>query len=259
MIVPFDELKNYNFTLSDINAICQRPSYRTLRVKSRIYNGFLFIKHGNCQYSFGEHNFTLSSGSIVYLPHKSSHTLTVTSDDFEFYRINFTLSIDGEVALFSTVPTKLTDSATPECVEAIHSLCEDCCFENNTVFKTAKLCTVFYSLQKTSMTARSAKLAPAIHCIHENLSEKFNSKKLADLCYLSTAQFYKLFNSEYSMTPLEYKNRLILDRAVMLFKFYGISISEASSMLGFETPAYFSRFFKKHKGISPNEYIKRNC
>ena len=35
------------------------------------------------------------------------------------------------------------------------------------------------------------------------------------------------------------------------------SISEISSMVGFNTPSYFSTVFKKYMGCLPTEYVKK--
>lgn len=258
MIIPFDKLKNYDFSLSNINVICQKPFYKVLKVEKRGMNGFLYIKYGECRYLFNEHEITLSPGALIYLPLSSKHTLIVTSEEIEFYRVNFTLHINNEVALFSNEPMKITDYTPAECVEAIRSLEEDYRFENDTVVKTEKLCHIISTLQKSQLNPRAKKLAPALTFLNNHLTERFNCKKLASLCYLSTAQFYNLFDAEFSLTPLEYRDKLLIQRAAVLLKSDGITVGEVATMLGFEDSAYFSRFFKKHKGVSPSEYIKRN-
>lgn len=256
MIIPFSELKNYNFSLSSINVIYQKPAYRILKVNKRTYNGFLYIKHGECKYLFNKQEIRLSPGALIYLPSLSKHTLVITSEEFEFYRVNFTLHINNEVALFSSEPMKITDYAPAECVDAIRSLDEDYRFEDDTIAKTGKLCTILSSLQKSKLSPRAKKLAPALTYMNDHLTD-FNCRHLASLCYLSTAQFYNLFSEEFSLTPLEYRDKLLIQRAVVLLKSGEITISEVSSMLGFEDPAYFSRFFKKHKGVPPSAYLKK--
>ena len=182
-----------------------------MNVKSRRNNGFLYITRGECKYTFNGGGLTLSEGSIAYLPIGGAYTLTVTSEFFENYRTNFMLTINGENVRFSDVPIKLTDSATPECIEAMRTLEESFRLENNSISKTEKLCTVFSLLQNFSGPPKSLKLAPAVRYIHEHLHESFNIKTLSSLCFLSTTRFYALFEKEFGKTPLEYKNKLLLD------------------------------------------------
>lgn len=257
MIITFEQLKNYNFALSDINVIYQKPTYRHLHQSNRLCNGFLYITVGRCLYSFDEGEITLTPNSVIYLPFGSRHRLTVLSDQFEFYRIDFTLKIDGNDAFFSQEPLKITDSASLDCLEAIRNLDETLRFENNSIVKNQHLCALFCALMNPLDASYCSKLTPAIQFIHEHMTEHIDCHELANLCYLSTAQFYNLFRTEYSMTPLAYRNKLLLKRASILLESGEVSVTEAASMLGFESVAYFSRFFKRHKGVPPSQYTKQ--
>ena len=254
MIIPFAELNNYAFSVSDVNVIYQKPSYRYLEIKSRSSNGILYITEGECKYSFENGEFSASPGTIIYLPSGSKHELVINSDEFEFFRVDFVINIENKSVLFSTTPCVLTTSASPECIDAIKCLERNCHFENRSVIKTENICKIFSSIENTAVSPLMKKLAPAVNYINEHLTEGFSCRELANMCYLSTSQFYELFAKEYKMTPLEYRDNFILNRAKILLKTEGISISETAYMLGFDTPAYFSRFFKKHLNISPREY-----
>lgn len=255
MIIPFDELKHHDFGVSDIRVLRQNPPYRILRVKGRPCNGFLYIQQGTCHYAFEGGEFALSAGAVAYLPFDSHHTLTVTSESIHFYRIDFTLRIDGELAFFSDRPLKITDEASPECVETIMALDGDYGISDNTIAKTQKLCTIFSCLQTSSVSANRKRLMPAVRYLQEHAVGNVNCGKLAELCFLGTSRFYDLFGSEFGMTPLEYRNRLVIRRAKALLSAVDVSVSEVAFAVGFENAAYFSRFFKKHTGLSPSEYV----
>lgn len=258
MLVNIYELKNYEFSFSDIAAIIQNPIYRVRRIPCRRFNGFIYIKEGSCRYDFNGEVMCLEHGSLAYLPLKSDHTLTITSENIEFYRINFNVKIDGEIVLFSNYPMKICDSLSDDGVRAVEELEENCRLEENTVMKTEILARLFLAIYRKNEKAGASRIEPAVKYMREHLSEPFDSKKLSSMCMLSTALFYKLFGEKYKMTPLEYKNRLLLERAKMMLLTYNISVSEVSFMLGFESSAYFSRFFKKHVGIPPKLFIKKS-
>lgn len=257
MIIDFESLKNQEFSLSNINIFHQKPIYRVLQQTYRKYNGFLFILHGECRYLFQDGSFSLSPGSLVYLPISSAHTLLIDSPEIEFYRIDFRLEVNHELALFSDHPLKLCHTATPELAETIETLAERYQFVQDTVAKTELLCTIFRMLGDMTVNLRKEKLAPAIQYLLEHLTEGINCRKLAEICSLSTAQFYNLFRMEYGMAPLEYRNSLLMRRAALLLRDGTFSVTEIAEMLGFESISYFSRFFKKHRGISPSEYTKQ--
>ena len=259
MIVQFGALREYDFALSGINVIYQKPIYRALHMKSRLCNGFLYITHGECRYSSHDGEINLKPDSVVYLPLGSKHELTVTSKNIEFYRIDFMVHIKEEFTRFSDGPLLITDSASMQCREAVRMLDEVCKYEKNSIEKNGKLCTLFSLLQDHSSNARKSKIEPAVHHIHDHLTECINCRELASMCFLSTAQFYNLFHEEYKISPLEYRNKLLMRRAEILLGSGEVSVTETADMLGFSSIAYFSRFFKKNKGISPLEYIKNNC
>ena len=256
MIIDFDDLKKYNFSLSNIKVYRQTPLYRKLKVENRAYSSFLYLVEGNCIYSFSDGEFSFKDGAVVYLPFNSTHNLTVTSEKLLFYRIDFTLKIDDEVALFSNSPIKITDNATPECIDAINQLSKEVFIEENTILKTENLCRIFNSLQK-NQELHHKKIAPAIKYIHEHFNEEIDCTKLSELCFLGTSRFYELFRHELGLTPLEYRNQIIVRQAKFLLSGDDISVKEIAFSLGFQSVAYFSRFFKKHTGYSPSEYIRQ--
>lgn len=258
MVLPLEQLKYHDFTLKNINIFHQTPSYRTLspRPKGRRANGFLYILHGHCRYTFDEGSFELVPGSVTYLPSGSRHTFEVLSEKIEFYRIDFDLEVEGEIARFSTIPIKLCHVADHACSEAIQSLADGYEFLHDSVAKTALLCSIFHSLEKESASKNAVKLSPAVRYLLEHLTEKVSCSHLASLCYLSTAQFYNLFHEEFGCAPLEYRNTLILQKAESFLRSGSFSVSEIAEMLGFESVAYFSRFFKKQSGKSPSAFQK---
>lgn len=259
MLIPFDELKQHSFSLSDIKVILQNPPYVELRVKERCCNGFIYIRSGSCRYAFDGGEFLLSDGSVAYLPFGSRHRLTILSGSAVFYRVDFTLHIDGELALFSDHPIKLTDQASPECIQAIAALEADYGIGENTIIKTEKLCTILSSLQKNTMSAARKRLMPAVIHLQDHASDNINCTSLAGLCFLSTSRFYDLFRAEFGVTPLQYRDLLLISRAKAMLSAGDITVREVAFATGFEKDAYFSRFFKKHVGIPPSEYIKVTC
>ena len=258
MIMNLSEIKNHIFSFSGINVILQYPAYRRLSLLNvgRGCNGFLYIKDGRCKFSFKEGSFTATKGNIVYLPLNSKHNLSSKSEILAFYRIDFNLKINDELVYFSNHPIMIADSITPECHNAIISLCNDIHLNQDNIFKTEKLCTIFKSLQDLNLSENYKRLIPAVYYITEHYAETLDCHLLAKLCNISLSRFYELFKDEFKITPLEYRNRIILQNAKAMLVGGDMSIKEISSILGFNDTAYFSRFFKKHIKKSPSDYIK---
>ena len=257
MKIAFEDLQKYEFALSGIQAIYQRPLYRRMTIRGRECNGFLYITEGEMIYSWAGGEIELGPGSVIYLPQGSEHSLRSPSEKLEFYRVDFLAKVKDEVVLFSDGPMKITDEAPTKCVKAIENLERECRMGDNPLYKMEKICAILSSLQ-TEKTVPEGRLAPSFQYIHEHLTQGLDCGVLAEACYLGMAQFYKLFREEYGMTPLEYRDQLLMRRAVTLLDSGEISVTEVAAMLGFESVAYFSRFFKKHQGLSPSAYKKRH-
>ena len=257
MIIPLEKLSEYEFSISGINLIRQKPVYRYLNVKKRLCNGFLFCTKGECVYEYDDKKITFTPGSVIYLPYDSKHTLKVVSDDIEFFRIDFTIRVNGEIVLFSNKLTKIMDDFSKDYLDVILQLENLCLYSNDNLLKMQKLLSLFNYIRKDNKVEKKAKIYPAKVYINEHFAEPLDCNYLAKLCFLSTSQFYNLFNKQFKMTPLQYRDCLIVKKAKVLLKLEEISVSEISEILGFTDVAYFSRFFKKHVGKSPSIFAKK--
>lgn len=86
-----------------------------------------------------------------------------------------------------------------------------------------------------------------------------NSRRIAEyakISGLSQGHFEVLFKQATGITPLKHiENTRILKACELLEKSF-LSITEISSIIGYNDPLYFSKVFKKHKGVSPTVYRK---
>jgi AraC-like DNA-binding protein len=119
-----------------------------------------------------------------------------------------------------------------------------------------KLLFLFENLRQDNQSDKKSKIYSAGVYIAEHFAEPLDCNHLAKLCFLSTSQFYNLFNKHFGCSPLQYRDNLVIEKAKVLLKLEEITVSEVSEILGFTDVAYFSRFFKKHVGVSPSVYLK---
>lgn len=258
MILDFDTLGRRDFRLSNVKLVRRAPSYRTCSLQHRRYSGFIYIISGECTFQSHEQQITLAQGGLIYLPEGTKHTMTVKSQAIEFYRIDFNVTVGDEIALFSDRPVKLSDAVSGKCRQTMEELRAECESTDNGVVKTEKLCALFAALFLSPAPAHCNKLTPAIRYLEEHYCESVSCRNLAALCFLSTAQFYNLFRAHVGTTPLGYRDRLLLRHAKSLLETAELTVSEIAERLGFSDGAYFSRFFKKHTGLSPAAYAAQN-
>jgi len=113
------------------------------------------------------------------------------------------------------------------------------------------------SLLHTNEKKYDSRIKNAVDYIHLNSEQDMSVEQLSSLCNMSVSNFYAKFRDEVGMSPIDYKNHILVNRASsLLICKEDISIEEISSMLGFSSATYFRRLFKKITGKSPSQYRK---
>lgn len=85
---------------------------------------------------------------------------------------------------------------------------------------------------------------------------EFNSSQLYGLLGLSKSQAYRKIKSLTKITPNQLIQELRLKKALKEIKKKNTTISEISYELGFNSPAYFARLFKKRFSLTPSAFSK---
>lgn len=95
--------------------------------------------------------------------------------------------------------------------------------------------------------------------IKEHATEAIDFESLAKSLGLTYRSFRYLISKETSSSPLQYQLGVRLARAKNLLKSSDMPIAEIAETLGFNSPWYFSHFFKKHAKMSAASYRESNC
>lgn len=100
-------------------------------------------------------------------------------------------------------------------------------------------------------------LKRAIDIIEKNMSnEEFSSNDFAKALYMSRSNLHLKMKSITGESSTKFIRKMRFNYACKLITEQRYSISEISSMVGFNTPSYFATSFKKHVGCLPTEYIR---
>ncbi|WP_256354654.1 AraC family transcriptional regulator [Variovorax sp. dw_308] len=95
------------------------------------------------------------------------------------------------------------------------------------------------------------RLRSAIAHMRENVSEKASIDEIAAKVGLSRARFFALFRDQLNTTPQVFWSGVRVEEAMRRVS-EGSELTDVALDLGFSAPGNFSRFFKKHTGISPS-------
>lgn len=92
--------------------------------------------------------------------------------------------------------------------------------------------------------------------IEYNYSRDIDVDALAANAGISRSHLYRLFMQHISMPPNEFLTRYRIQKASILLKSHHLSVGEAAYSTGFSDQLYFSRVFKKYKGVPPSRYAE---
>lgn len=93
--------------------------------------------------------------------------------------------------------------------------------------------------------------------INEHIAEKLTLNKVADIFSISPNYLSVLFSKYNDVGFSDYINQTKVEAAKEMLQQGKLKIYEISDQLGFESPFYFSRVFKKVTGLSPRDYASQ--
>ncbi len=99
-------------------------------------------------------------------------------------------------------------------------------------------------------------LKNVLNYIEAHYTEKITLHELARTAGMSSKYFCHFFSEMTGRTPIDYVNYYRVERACCLLAGIGHSITDIAMLCGFNDVSYFTRAFKKYKGISPGQYLK---
>ena len=104
---------------------------------------------------------------------------------------------------------------------------------------------------------RLRQIKPVITYMEEHYSEKITLADLSAVIHLSTIHFSRVFKTVTGFSPMEFLNRMRIQKAVQFLLKTDKSIVEIAMDTGFNDSNYFSRFFKKCRKESPSEFREK--
>ncbi|MDF2521423.1 MAG: hypothetical protein K0R84_2051 [Clostridia bacterium] len=112
------------------------------------------------------------------------------------------------------------------------------------------------AVRKLSLKNFSYLTQKAIEFIRKNLDGNLSLEAISSEIDVSLYELSRQFKRETGQNITEYINIQRVNEAIYIMQNPNISITDAAYMVGFNDLAYFTKVFKKLKGITPSEYRK---
>ena len=97
-------------------------------------------------------------------------------------------------------------------------------------------------------------ILPALSYISQYYMEDVTVDQLAEICFLSTTYFRRVFKRCTRVSPMTYLCEVRLKMATILLRSTSMPISEVVIKTGFRTASSFNRKFREYYNMSPREW-----
>lgn len=118
---------------------------------------------------------------------------------------------------------------------------------------------IFDNLKRQNTNySTTLKVEKIIKYLGENINKTITLTELSEFVSLSPSYLSRAFKDTTGYSVIEFFNKIKIDKAEELIILGDKKIKEVSEALGFKDEFYFSRLFKKVKGMSPKEFYSKN-
>lgn len=215
---------------------------------------------GKTDILYDNKNYDYHANSILYLPKEPHSTV-----DYRSY-----IAEQGEsLCIFFDTPTSLP--TTPLLLPDVDKQLLNLFLELHGAYRQKNrdifLCmSLFYHIlscmnqsSKKNTSPHPERMNEVLLYIQNHAAEPYiDFALLAEGLDLSIDRFRHIFKETCGISPLQYFHRVKLDLIKAFLHDRSYSIQAVASLAGFNDFNYFSRFFKKHVGMSPMEYRKNS-
>ncbi|MBQ7356821.1 MAG: PocR ligand-binding domain-containing protein [Clostridia bacterium] len=94
--------------------------------------------------------------------------------------------------------------------------------------------------------------------VYDNIDKKLTAQKIANGVHVSKSTLYSTVSSSFGCTVSEFISKVKIDKAKELLQKTDLQVEEIAERLGFSSPAYFGKVFKRIVGVSPLRYRKKS-
>lgn len=92
--------------------------------------------------------------------------------------------------------------------------------------------------------------------IQVNYSNAISVKDIADSGFTSVSECNRIFNMMINITAYEYLIKYRINKSLEFIKVKKYSIAQIADKVGYSSPSQFSKYFKRHVGVTPSAYLK---
>ena len=241
----------------------------TWRPKGRLDYQLLYIVSGKTHFFFNGKERIVTAGHMVLIPPRKEQRYDYFgAEKPEVYWVHFTGSEVKNILRKYEIPmddpvfySGASSTYAYLFKEMIHEL--QTCRTGFEELLTMYLRQIFLLVQRTRQEQRPTvstyiqeEMEYARRYFNEHYNEPISIQDYAESRNMSVCYFQRNFKQIVNHTPMQYLLTIRVNNATSLLETTDYSMAEIAAIVGYEDPLYFSRLFRKLKGVSPSEYRK---
>jgi len=237
-----------------------------------------FVMKGSLIYEIGQNKYSVSAGEVIIIPPGKLHKETCDlSTDFEVLFVCARLIRKNkqiDVTEYLQIPEVSKIQNQKEIYRIFGRILNEVTYRNQGYLLQVKA-EVYHLLvllfrneagagQKTNdikklSNIRKKKIVDDIKdYFYHNYNQKISMGELSKSLYLSTPYISSVFKKQTGYTPVEFLNKVRMDKAKALFAAGETDIGKVAESVGISDIHYFYKVFKMFESMTPVAYIELN-
>jgi len=248
------------------------PNFKFEQYKrGRSFYGLTYAQSGKVMYHSPDNEFYVTSGDIIFLPENSSYWLAnAINDTYHHITVNFNLKPSP---IAEALVDKIVNTTSLTLLHAQNKLGFEQLFNKLVTSWTERnpgymlqcrylLYQILYEFLIENIVLNSnsknvSLIQPAKEYIDTFYMNPISNQELASICGISVTHFRRIFTELHGSSPIEYLNKVRINRAKDMLIYNLYSTDEIARLIGIDDVNYFCRLFKKKVGVTPAQFKKQ--
>lgn len=250
---------HYRFSNADL--------FHTRRPEGRQDYQLLYVASGKACFSVSGEAYLLEAGNmVIYRPGEPQDYVYYGADGPEIYWVHFTGSQVEEILQGYGIANGVFFSGTSAVYSQLFyqmiTELQRCRIDFGELL-AMYLRQIFVQVRRSRETdsviresAMQEEISQALEYFHRHYMENISIAGYAKSRGISVSWFLRCFKQHTMHSPMQYVTMLRINNAINLLNNTSCNMTQIAAMIGYENPLYFSRIFRKIKGVSPGRYRK---
>ena len=241
--------------------------FHTRRPEGRVDYQLLYVCSGIAHFQVAGEDYALPAGNMVlYVPGEPQDYVYYGEEQPEIFWVHFTGAETEQILSRYGISPGCIFSGNGDVYSHLFQqmiaelkICAEG-FEELLAMYLRQILIQVHRNEKSGSIAEASRLRAemerAMEYFHQHYAEPVSIEAYAHSRSMSVSWFLRCFKQYTKQSPLQYITAIRLNAAVNLLENTDYNIAEIAAMSGYDNPLYFSRIFRKTKGVPPSHYRK---